>query len=80
MVVVSAGHVGAICVSGIVSSTADVLWIIVVRGMRGVGRVFALLLKKYWQGLLYHQQTSLFYLTLHHQYHLCISQIDMASK
>ena len=36
----SAGHVG--CTRGlcIVSSAADVLWMSVVRGMRGVGYVF----------------------------------------
>ena len=39
MVVVSAGHVGGTRGSGIVSSTADVLWMSVVRGMRGVGGV-----------------------------------------
>ena len=37
MVVVSARHVGGTRGSGIVSSAADVLWISVVRGMRGVG-------------------------------------------
>ena len=35
MVVVSAGHVGGRCGSGIVSSTAEVLWMSVVRGWRG---------------------------------------------
>ena len=35
----SAGHVGGTRGSGIVSSTADVLWMSVVRGMRGVGGV-----------------------------------------
>ena len=39
MVVVSAGHVGGSRGSGIVSSAADVLWMSVVRGMRGVGGV-----------------------------------------
>ena len=39
MVVVSAGHVGGTCGLGIVSSAADVLWMSVVRGMRGVGGV-----------------------------------------
>ena len=34
---VSAGHVGGTRGSGIVSSAADVLWMSVVRGMRGVG-------------------------------------------
>ena len=38
-VVVSAGHVRCMCGSGIVSSTADVLWMSVVHGMRGVGGV-----------------------------------------
>ena len=38
-VVASAGHVGGTCVSGIVSSPADVLWMSVVRGMIGVGDV-----------------------------------------
>ena len=33
---VSAGHVAGTRGSGIVSSTADVLWMSVVRGMRGV--------------------------------------------
>ena len=35
-----AGHVGATRGSGIVSSVADVLWMSVVRGMRGVGGVW----------------------------------------
>ena len=35
MVVVSAGHVGGIRGSGIVSSATDVLWMSVVRGKRG---------------------------------------------
>ena len=39
MVVVSAGHVGAIRGSGIVSSASDVVGISVVRGMRGAGGV-----------------------------------------
>ena len=30
---VSAGHVGSTCGSGIVSSAADVIWLSVVRGM-----------------------------------------------
>ena len=36
---VNAGHVGGTRGSGIVSSAADVLWMSVVRGMRGVGGV-----------------------------------------
>ena len=36
---VSAGHVGGTRGSSIVSSAADVLWMSVVRGMRGVGGV-----------------------------------------
>ena len=36
---VSVRHVGDIGGSGIVSSAADVLWMSVVRGMRGVGGV-----------------------------------------
>ena len=36
---VSAGHAGGTCGAGIVSSAADVLSMIVVRGMRGVGGV-----------------------------------------
>ena len=36
---VSAGHVDGTHSSGIVSSTADVLWMSVVRGMRGVGEL-----------------------------------------
>ena len=36
---VSAGHVGCTRDSSIVSSAADVLWMSVVRGMRGVGEV-----------------------------------------
>ena len=36
---VSAGHVGVTRDSGIVSSASDVLWMSVVRGMRGVGGV-----------------------------------------
>ena len=39
MIVVSAGHVGGTRSSGIVSNAADVLWMSVVRGMRGVGKV-----------------------------------------
>ena len=39
MVVISAVHVGGTRGSGIVSSAADVLWMSVVRGMRGVGGV-----------------------------------------
>ena len=39
MVVMSAGYVGAIRGSGIVSSASDVLGMSVVRGMRGVGGV-----------------------------------------
>ena len=39
VVVVSAGHVGRTRGSGIVSSTADVLWMSVVHGMGGVGGV-----------------------------------------
>ena len=38
-VVVSAGHVGGTHGSCIVSNAADVLWMIVVRGMRGFGEV-----------------------------------------
>ena len=34
---VGAGHVGGTRSSGIVFSAADVLWMSVVRGMRGVG-------------------------------------------
>ena len=34
---VSAGHVGGTRGSGFVSSAADVLWMGVVRGLRGVG-------------------------------------------
>ena len=40
MVVVSAGHVGGTRGSGIVFGAADVLWVSVVRGMRGVGGAF----------------------------------------
>ena len=36
MVVVSAGNVGGIHNSGIESSAADVLWMSVMRGLRGV--------------------------------------------
>ena len=39
VVVVSAGHVGGTRGSGSVSSAADVLWMSVVRGIRGVGGV-----------------------------------------
>ena len=39
MVVVSAGHVGGIRGSVIISSAADVLWMSMVRWMRGVGSV-----------------------------------------
>ena len=38
--VVSAGHVGGVCGSRIVSSAVDVIWMSVVRGMRGVGEVY----------------------------------------
>ena len=37
---VSAGHVGDTRGSGIVSSVADVLWMSVVHGIRGVGGVW----------------------------------------
>ena len=40
MVVVSARHVGGTCGLGIVSIPADVLWMRVVRGMRGVGGIY----------------------------------------
>ena len=36
---VSAGHVGGTRVPGIVSNAAEVIWMSVVRGMRGVGEV-----------------------------------------
>ena len=36
---VSAGNVGGTRSSGIVSSAADMIWMSVVRGMRGVGGV-----------------------------------------
>ena len=36
---VAEGHVGGTHGSGIVSSPVDVLWVSVVRGMRGVGGV-----------------------------------------
>ena len=39
VVVVSPGHVGGTRGSGIVLSVDDVLWMSVVRGMRGVGGV-----------------------------------------
>ena len=39
MAVASAWHVGGTRCSGIVSSAADVLWMSVVCGMRGVGGV-----------------------------------------
>ena len=39
VVVVSAEHVGSTCGSGIVSSAADVLWVSMMRGMRGVDGV-----------------------------------------
>ena len=39
VVVMNTGHVGGTCGLGIVSSAADVLWISVVRGMRGIGGV-----------------------------------------
>ena len=39
MIVVRAGHVDGSRGSGIVSSAADVLWMSVVRGMRGDGGV-----------------------------------------
>ena len=39
MVVVSTGHVCSTRGSGIVSGAADVLWMSVVRGMKGVGGV-----------------------------------------
>ena len=37
---VSAGHVGGTCGSGMVSSAVDVLWMSVVRGMWGVGEEY----------------------------------------
>ena len=37
MIVVSAGHMGGTCSSGIVCSAAAMLRMLVVRGMRGVG-------------------------------------------
>ena len=37
---VSAGHVGVTPGSGVVYSAADVLWMSVVRGIRGVGGVY----------------------------------------
>ena len=40
MVVGSEWHVGGTRGSGIVSSAADVLWMSVVRGMRGVGGLY----------------------------------------
>ena len=39
MAVVSVGHVGGTCGLGIVSSAGDVLWMSVVRGIRGVDGV-----------------------------------------
>ena len=42
---VSAGHVGGTRGSGIVSSEADVLWMSVVRGMRGVGGVYEMCMR-----------------------------------
>ena len=39
VVVVSVGHVGGTSDPGSMSSAADVLWMSVVRGMRGVGGV-----------------------------------------
>ena len=39
VIVVSAGHVGGTHGSGIVSSAADVIWMSVVCGIRGVGEV-----------------------------------------
>ena len=49
--VVSAGYVGGTRGSGIVSSTADVLWMSVVRGMRGVGEVCAMCMCLAWGGV-----------------------------
>ena len=40
MVVVRAGHVSGTRGSDFVSSAADVLWMSVLRGMRGVGEVY----------------------------------------
>ena len=45
---VSAGHVGGTRGSVIVSSAADMLWISVVRGMRGVGRLCELCMCLAW--------------------------------
>ena len=54
MVVVRAGQVGGTRGSGIVSSAADVLWMSVVRGMRGVGGVcemcMCLARRRRWRG------------------------------
>ena len=46
-----AGHVGGTRGSGIVSSAADVLWISVVREMRGVGGVCEMYMCLAWGGV-----------------------------
>ena len=48
---VSAGYVGGIHGSGIVSSAADVLWIRVLRGMRGVSGVCEMCMCLAWGGV-----------------------------
>ena len=48
---VSAGHVGGTCGSGIVSSVADVLWMSGVRGLRGVGGVCEMCMCLAWGGV-----------------------------
>ena len=47
----SAGHVGGTHGSGIVSSAADLLWMNVVRGMRGVGGVCEMCMRPDWGGV-----------------------------
>ena len=48
---VSTGHVGGTRDSGIVSTTADVLWMSVVREMRGVGGVCEMCMFLAWGGV-----------------------------
>ena len=48
---VSTGYVGGTRGSGIVSSAVDVLWMSVVRGMRGVGGVCGMCMCLVWCGV-----------------------------
>ena len=51
VVVVGAGHVSGTRGSGILSSAANVLWMSVVRGMRGDGGVCEMCMRLAWGGV-----------------------------